>query len=1384
MKKSKKAIPLIATSLAVTLGVSVANSAEPQACSASNPYACFIYSDTDLSSGFPQNSGDWKSYKDNSSGSFGSLTDQTITFTTKEGKKATGFLGQVVGVTATNGTAKDSIKKYLGIALGGTDTGSKLILDNISGAWSNLHVGIYVDTNSISSDNTTSSNDTADANTLLQISSTNSVMIGNIRVTTSGSTLTNQKNVAILNFNGNHTVTGTDLEKFENANTQSGERPLSAILANRDANYALIGGIANGSGGKVIATFTNGAKMYGDLYSTSSGNSKIKVTFDGANTSNGANTSLNSDTKNYVFEGGMQAVNGDNEVIVKNGDVFLDSVTFGSFGMLGQNNGYNQLTFGDATPTIGEAVTSITPSRSSNVTALSITARTNSTTASKTGNFIYFANAGSNTMHVQGTMKADSGANIIQTLGTNSKLNLKIDSAINTTKNSNATAYNYNYNYNKIIIDGSITVGITGLGSTTTNGSTLGIVSFAGNNNTIILADTSNAKTLDYNTSINSLGITAGTTYNANRSLTTTRVYAAGSDTTKNTIMIDGDLTLVYKQGSSEANLTRNDYIFGDILATSGATNEITIGGILQGADVNTYSNNAPTINKTIDQDQMLISSDSGGKNKITINNSNSSAQAMTLGTLYSSGGSNALVVTNNTNTTIAKIVSTNQAMGSDTIDSGGANELFFKNGVVTLSDIVTQTGGQTTIAITADTSTATGTLNFSEAGGSNVIYFGTSDKGVSVAGQKVMGVKAELNNGGVASILSYNLATNGTKSLTLTFGNASGDNSYFKGSISSTDESGNDFYTSKINYIVEKNGVFIGNINKKTATSGTNITNGALTLKDGAKFVLNFDTSTAKQDNNTMVFSTLKLAKSTNTDSDYKLATQNMQGTVVDIATDGIADISKVADHRAGTARTLQVTGLQVTNGTGTNAPLFRLYTDAVGSSDNVVIGKAVSSSTTLEAQVFLNSNLLNHDFGADAQKTVIFKEMGVTSESSQLDLGTKTKTATTGFTSYSLDITKGSDDSNNTIWYLGSIQDKQVNTEAVEYTTSAMGINYGIFVQNINSLNKRMGELRNNDNTQGVWARIFTGKQTNTMDLIPADSTYVTVQGGYDYGFDVGSSKNYVGVALSYGYTSSETDRSTSSIASIVGYSAKSSNIELGIYNSYIQDEGWFSDTIAKFSYIMSDFDIYEQNNTQTQNLNNFALSLGQEVGYRFALGSEKNWFIDPQIELVAGYINSTDLSQTQAGQVLDGKLDSVFLFRTRVGSDFGYSLKKDKNQYDFRLGLSYEYDVANADAFFDIASANMSKVFSNAIDNDGRVVLNLGTNMKFGENMRLYFDFEKSFAGKINTDYQVNLGFRYGFGEKLVKVVEEVKTEDKAPLKIEEKQDQLQSSEQIQN
>ena len=59
--------------------------------------------------------------------------------------------------------------------------------------------------------------------------------------------------------------------------------------------------------------------------------------------------------------------------------------------------------------------------------------------------------------------------------------------------------------------------------------------------------------------------------------------------------------------------------------------------------------------------------------------------------------------------------------------------------------------------------------------------------------------------------------------------------------------------------------------------------------------------------------------------------------------------------------------------------------------------------------------------------------------------------------------------------------------------------------------------------------------------------------------------------------------------------------------------------------------------------------------------------------------------------------------------------------------------------------------------------RFVLNLGTNFKIKDNTRIYFDFERSFGGKITTDYQLNLGVRYSFGTSAYTPYTEANTQE---------------------
>lgn len=318
---------------------------------------------------------------------------------------------------------------------------------------------------------------------------------------------------------------------------------------------------------------------------------------------------------------------------------------------------------------------------------------------------------------------------------------------------------------------------------------------------------------------------------------------------------------------------------------------------------------------------------------------------------------------------------------------------------------------------------------------------------------------------------------------------------------------------------------------------------------------------------------------------------------------------------------------------------------------------------------------------------------------------------------------------------------------------SAAALGSNSDLYLANFNSLNKRMGELRDNPKNQGTWFRIFNGYQSNAF----ASNTnfYTTLQGGYNYGVPLDGSHQYRGLALSYAIsnikseTQSDLDGSKKGIEALTSHSA-----EFALYNVYVEDEGWYNDTIAKLSYLFSNFKL-SASSYSTQNM---AFTLSNEIGYRFKLGNSKAWFIDPQFELSAGYLNQSDFSQTLEKAGLSAASNGVGILRSRLGVSSGYDFK-DFTQGDFNaslyLGAFYEYDYVQGG---EIGIITSSSSFANSkaitlkgnIGSDQRMLLNVGTNLKIKDHTRVYVDIQSSFFGKITTHYQINLGARYSFGE----------------------------------
>lgn len=254
----------------------------------------------------------------------------------------------------------------------------------------------------------------------------------------------------------------------------------------------------------------------------------------------------------------------------------------------------------------------------------------------------------------------------------------------------------------------------------------------------------------------------------------------------------------------------------------------------------------------------------------------------------------------------------------------------------------------------------------------------------------------------------------------------------------------------------------------------------------------------------------------------------------------------------------------------------------------------------------------------------------------------------------------TNNSTNTNQTHRWVLAAFDTRVNQELVDESGFIISNPYRMLLIESNNLNKRMGDLRDNPYAQGSWIRVFNGMDGGKG----VENRYTNIQLGYDYAFGLVGAKSYTGLALS------------TSIVDVKGnqYSGKANTYSLALYNSYIADNGWYVDAIAKYLY--TDQKMTPSGTSRETQFGNHAYSLGLEVGHKEYI-QDSNFFIESQLELIAGLVQGVD--HIYAGRVggLDiyGNLRTTPGLSTREGIVTGYTLKTQNNKFqaDFRLGLS---------------------------------------------------------------------------------------------------------------
>lgn len=574
---------------------------------------------------------------------------------------------------------------------------------------------------------------------------------------------------------------------------------------------------------------------------------------------------------------------------------------------------------------------------------------------------------------------------------------------------------------------------------------------------------------------------------------------------------------------------------------------------------------------------------------------------------------------------------------------------------------------------------------------------------------------------------------------------------------------------------LLEKDAVFIGSLH----ISDRNV---SVELSKGSKLILSDGSTIAKLSSN-------KDDAPTDIDFSTLIGDTLTQGnTIIDLATQGISDADSAIKSTYTTLNISEVTDLSSTVFRVSYNPQASADAQENNKSDHIIISKANTSNGELQNYLQAYQNASDFVIGDLSAKNILVLSVANDNITGKPNMNfNHTSSVQQGYdvistsfetrqedSSHSTAVPKSSADSTSTVaigaaeavsstdstgsssstdssaslskaWtnYYVKSADAQIMKGYQDNTQAAISTNYDIFLSNINDLNKRLGELRGNPNEQGVWARIFNGM--NTSNRGEEVSIYSTdVQGGYDFSIPHNGARSYFGAALSYGYN----------LINGASFTGKAQSIEVGAYYSFVSDEGFYTDTILKYAFILNQLSLPKNQNTQ-DNLNSSTISIGEEFGYRwnFLLKENQNsrhsLYLEPQAEFILGYVGNGTFNQVNGNSYLNSSIDSILAFRGRIGGVMGYAFKTAKNQTDFRLGLSYVGDVAGGG---DIGMKTNFSEMNTTIASNQMGMVSLGVNSILSDQWRVYADLDTSFGGQyFNQTYLISIGGRYAFGKQ---------------------------------
>ena len=281
-------------------------------------------------------------------------------------------------------------------------------------------------------------------------------------------------------------------------------------------------------------------------------------------------------------------------------------------------------------------------------------------------------------------------------------------------------------------------------------------------------------------------------------------------------------------------------------------------------------------------------------------------------------------------------------------------------------------------------------------------------------------------------------------------------------------------------------------------------------------------------------------------------------------------------------------------------------------------------------------------------------------------------------------------------------------------------------------NNINRRMGELRNGGGQEGEWLRVYSGQDKLTDNYgRNYKETYTAIQGGYDTRNRVQNGTIFRGYAMGYlgGNVSLTTGDGNSSIATV------------GVYRSWLGDDGHFLDCIVKQGRLNNSYTSYLNNSSNTKVNGNYKMlgtSISAEYGYRKQM--RNSWYLEPQAELILSHITGVDYITSDATAVHNQGINSLL---GRLGMALGRNYGTGTLYIQTSVVREFRADSQVTMLTDGLPAVSLMQSFK-----DTWIEFAFGWTMELKKKTNSYFEVSKTTGKQVETPWQVNAGVRWSF------------------------------------